>query len=339
MPVTIRPAERADMPAMVDLLVADAADRTARDPALWRLQDDPAAAIALDLDRVLGAAEPPLRQVWFAAFAAGRLVGLAHVLRLPVPPIYAGRWGDPGLIREDSVVAADAPEGTAEALLGAAESALWASGARLLLASTLPDSRWADHLALHGYTPITLYLSKRIDGAAARTGDQAGAVRPAGTVDVDGIVALSAAHRRMLATIDPFWTPHEGADDRFGTWMAHSLTLRDRDMLVSTAEGALDGYAIAQPASRLHIPPAHAVDRTGALDDFFHRDFADRSRLEDGGDATLLLRAAEAQFAARDYACAFVVCPAAWHSKRALLEAAGYRTGLVWTIRKPDGSR
>ncbi|CAH1668531.1 hypothetical protein BOSEA31B_13291 [Hyphomicrobiales bacterium] len=68
---------------------------------------------------------------------------------------------------------------------------------------------------------------------------------------------------KILAELDVFWTPHADADDRFGNWMRRCQTMNDRDMLVCGTPEALDGYVIAQPASRLHFPPAHDIRATG----------------------------------------------------------------------------
>jgi hypothetical protein len=97
----------------------------------------------------------------------------------------------------------------------------------------------------------------------------------------------------------------------------------------------LKGYVIAQPASRLHFPPAHIITGTGVIDDFYHSDFADPDTLaNEGGGAMALLRAAEEAFAGRGTGAAFVVCPAGWRSKIELLEAAGYGTAMVWSIKR-----
>jgi hypothetical protein len=106
-------------------------------------------------------------------------------------------------------------------------------------------------------------------------------------------------------------------------------------MLLAGPTGALDGYVIAQPASRLHFPPAHPVAGIGVIDDYFHADCADPAALRNGGrGAAALLRAAEGALADRGFGATFVVCPAAWTSKLAVLEQAGYRTALVWMIRR-----
>lgn len=120
--------------------------------------------------------------------------------------------------------------------------------------------------------------------------------------------------------IDPFWQCHPNAETRFAAWMTRSLTLRDRDMLVMGPPGSLAGYVIAQPASRLHFPPAHDITATGVIDDHYHAELADPVVLaNDGRGATRLLRAAEAAFADRGVGSAFVVCPAGWKSKLQVL--------------------
>ena len=114
---------------------------------------------------------------------------------------------------------------------------------------------------------------------------------------------------------------------RFAAWMRRSLTLGDRDMLVMGPEGELSGYAIAQPASRLHFPPAHDMRGTGVIDDHYHRELADVETRDRGwSGATALLRPG--------VGAVFVVCPAGWRSKIAMLEAAGYETAMVWSIRR-----
>jgi hypothetical protein len=334
MAIEIRQAGSADVAAMTEFLRADATHRQARDPVLWQIAADSGAAIAVSLRSAFEAGPQPFWQAWFAAFAGGELVGLAHAMRLAVPPIYAGRWGDPGLIREDCALSPTAPPGTADLLFAAAEDALRSSGARLLLAAALPDGPWSACAARNGYAPLTLYLSRSLESRGRTAAD----TRPANAADIPAIVALSAIHRRNLAAIHPFWTPHPQADERFGAWMTRSLGFADRDMLVAGSTGDAAGFAVAQPASRLHVPPGHAIDQTGVLDDFFHADFADPDILRDQGrGAAGLLASAEASLALRGRACAFVVCPAQWRSKRAVLEAAGYRTALFWTIA-PDAA-
>lgn len=327
----IRPARHADLPSMAELLHADAERRHAHDPALWAFAADARAKVAEAVTFALTAEKQPFRQIWLVALVGDRLVGLLHAMHLPVPPIYAGKWGDPGLILPETHVAQDAPAGTVGQLVDAAEAQLRAAGARLLLASHVCGDEWLGAFQARGYEPLTLYLSK----SGLRVAPEQPQVRAASDADIDAIVALSAEHRSVLHRLDPFWAPHPEADARFANWMRKSLTFSDRDMLVSGPPGAVEGYAIAQPASRLHFPPAHDISATGVIDDFFHRTYADPVRMQ-GGEAAphALLRAAESSFAARGIGTAFVVCPAAWASKIAVLEGAGYRQAMVWMIRR-----
>lgn len=50
--------------------------------------------------------------------------------------------------------------------------------------------------------------------------------------------------------------------------------------------------------------------------------------------ASSLLRAAEAAFVDRGMSAAVVVCPAAWTSKITVLERAGYKTAIMWMIKR-----
>ena len=326
----IRPADLSDLEAMAPLLVADARAREALLPGLWPVAGDAGARVTDAIRRALSAEAPPFRQHWLVAEAAGRITGLAHSIRLPVPPIYAGVFGAPGLIMEDCCTPPDAPADLRARLLAAAETDLRQDGAEVLLASSVAGGDWADTMAEAGYAPLTLYLARAGLRAAAD-----GGVRPAREADLPGIVAASARSRAVLHRLDPFWQPHEEAAARFGAWMGKSLTLPDRDMFVSGDGGAVSGYAISNPATPLHFPPAHDITRIGVIDDFHHAEMEDPDALQgDGTGARALLAAAEGALHARGNAAALVVCPAAWTSKRAVLEAEGYETALVWWIRR-----
>lgn len=331
MPVAIRPAQAADIPALAWLLLQDAQGRNTLDPALWALAPDAQTRITEALTFALTAENQPFRQHWLVAMDGDRLVGVIHAMHLPVPPIYAAQGGDPGLILPETFATPDAPDGTIAALVDAAEAALRAAGARLLLATSVSDDPLRQVLDQRGYNPVTLYLSK--SGLAPVT--PTASIRPATEGDIDAIVTLSARHRAILPTLSDFWAIHPDADARFGNWMRKSLTLPDRDMLVDGAPAALNGYAVAQPASRLHFPPAHDISATGVIDDFFHRQFADPARMDPGVlPSTPLIRGAETAFAQRGITTAFVVCPAAWTSKIAALEDAGYRTAMTWLMKR-----
>lgn len=327
MPTTVRPASLSDLPDMVGLLLADAQRRHRLTPILWAIARDAHGKVEDGLRFALEADEQPFRQRWLVAESDARLVGLAHSMLLPVPPIYAGPWGDPGLLLGDCTVAEGAPADTAGSLIRAAESDLRGAGAKLLLAAAVPGDAWQSHYAGQGYAPLTLYLGK----TGLRETAIPDGIRPAVEDDIAGIVAHSAAHRRVIAGLSDFWTTHPDADARFDNWMRRSLTLRDRDMLIAGPPGCVSGYAIAQPASPLHFPPAHDIGAVGIIDDYFHTEFSDPAEVVRGGaTAVALLQAAESAFARRGTSATLVICPAAWDSKREVLEGAGYRTALIW---------
>ena len=331
MPPAIRLATPEDLPPMVELLLADARERHVEDAILWAMADDAAAQIEKAVTFALTAERQPFRQFWQVAEDGGRIVGVVHSMMLGVPPIYAGADGKPGLILPDSFAAPDAPTGMVEALVEAAETTLREAGARIVVSSFVTGRDWQAAFERRGYDPLTLYLSRTDLGDAGMPPG----VRPATEADVPGIVARSAENRAVLFEIDPFWAIHPEADPRFDAWMRRSLTLPDRDMLVMGSAEELEGYVIAQPASRTHFPPAHDITGTGVIDDFYHPEMADPAALADGGTgSTALLRAAEAAFAERGTGAAFVVCPAEWRSKIEVLEAAGYETAMVWSIKR-----
>lgn len=310
--------------------MTDAAAREAQEPILWKLADNASEQIEHALTLALASDGPP-RQFWHLSEDGRQITGVVHAMMLPVPPIYAGKAGEPGLIMPDRYVAPDASPDTSAILMQAAEAALTQAGASITLSTSVPGDGWQNTFEQQGYTPLTLYLS-RTGFPALKTPS---AVRPATTADVPGIVHCSAENRKTLFEIDPFWEFHPEADQRFFDWMTISLGLRDRDMMVLGSPGALQGYVIAQPATRLHFPPAHDIAGTGVIDDYFHPDFADHlGKARESGPPTLLLEAAEMAFARRGIKAVFVVCPAGWRSKRETLEAAGYATAMIWSIKR-----
>ncbi len=331
MPQNVRPATPNDIPRLVELLLMDAAERRAREPLLWKMAEDAPRQIEKALTFALTAEQQPFRQFWQVSEDAGTVTGVIHSMMLPVPPIYAGAQGEPGLILPDSFATPDAPDGTVDALVEAAEAALRDAGAQITLSTFVTGQEWQDVFQRRHYAPLTLYLSRSDPGETGKPSD----VRPATEADVPGIVTRSAENRQILFDIHRFWEIHPEADSRFFAWMNRSLTLRDREMLVLGEPENLDGYIIAQPASRLHFPPAHDIAGTGVIDDFYHPDLADPETLENGGQgANALLRAAEAAFADRGMGAALVVCPAEWRSKVRMLQAAGYETAMVWSIKR-----
>jgi hypothetical protein len=330
MTVSIKPATVDDLTAMTDLLLADAEQRRAMNPALWPLAGDARARIEAAVRAGLAADASP-KQVWLLAEAGGRAVGIAHGMIVPVPPIYNVAT-PPGLLLDDCYAAPDAMAGTADALLTAMEAALQEAGAFSLIASCPAAGPWRALYERQGYEAVTLYMAK--GGLAERPAPEG--VRLATAADVAGIVRLSADHRRTLFALNArFWPVHPDADSRFGAWMGYSLTLKDRDMFVAGAPGAVDGYVIAQPISPLHIPAGHDLRATGVIDDFYDGDFAGVAAVSgDGARALDLLAAAESAFARRGVKTALAVCPAAWTSKAALLELAGYGTAKMWMLKR-----
>jgi hypothetical protein len=263
---------------------------------------------------------------------SSRIVGVTHAMMVPVPPIYDGSAGPPGLLLDDCFTSADAPSGTAEALLVATEAALRTAGAPRLIASCPAAGPLRSLYERHGYEPVTLYMVKHRFSPDALPRP----VRPAGAEDVPGIVKLSAKHRKTLAELNPqFWHIHSEADTRFDAWMHRSLTLKDRDMLVAAVAREVHGYVIAQPYSPILVPTAHEIAGIGVIDDFYDEDFANISAVSgSGASGENLLAGAESAFARRAVDSALVVCPAAWSSKVSLLERRGYRTAKLWMLMR-----
>lgn len=331
MPHAVRTATVEDLPHILELLLLDARERHAANPTLWKIADDAPTQIEKSLNFALTSERQPFRQFWQVSEQDGAITGVIHSMLLPVPPIYAGRQGEPGLILPDSAIVPGAPNGTVAALVAAAERALTDAGAKILLSTHVTGNAWREAFEERGYDPLTLYLSR----TGLSTVPSPTAVRAATDSDVPGIVARSAENKRVLFDIDSFWERHPDADARFSAWMTRSLSLQDRDMLVMGPSDNLTGYVIAQPASRLHFPPAHDITGVGVIDDYYHPELADPAALADNGEgATALLRAAEAAFATRGMDAAFVVCPAGWRSKREMLEAGGYEAAMVWSINR-----
>lgn len=331
MTITIRPAKPSDLEPLSDLLLADAKDRQSHDPTLWKLDTAPRTKILLTVRAAMEAEDPPFRQQWLVAETDAGLVGVTHSILLPVPPIYAGAFGPPGLIMEDCFVASNAPPETRRALIKAAETDLVDAGAQILLASSVQDGAWKSEYAHQGFEPLTMYFSKTGLSRASAFAN----VRQAKDMDVPAIVASSAVNRQILYDLKPlFWEPHPEADARFGAWMNRSLTLSDRDMFVSEAGGTLQGYAISHPATPLHFPTPHDISDVGVIDDYYHGEFENPQAINAGGNnAASLLHAAEAARQTRGNTSVLVVCPAAWQSKIALLTKAGYKNAITWFFK------
>lgn len=330
MSVIVRLAGIADLNQIVDLLLMDAEGRNAADPAIWTLDENAGDKVRSTVKSAMENDRPPFRQQWLLAETDAGVVGIAHTILLPVPPIYAGDFGAPGLIMEDCFVVPDAPAGTANALLDAAEADLVAAGAKVLLTASVTDGTWEAAYAARNYTPLTLYFAK----VGLETIGDYEEIRNATQEDVPAIVTSSAENRKILFDLNAFWKPHPDADARFDAWMLKSLTLSDRDMFVCETEGDFEGYAISQPSTQLHFPAPHDISAVGFIDDYFHDDFSDPEALDgDGVAARDLLTAAEVALQNRGNEVALVVCPAAWSSKIDVLKSAGYRTAITWFIK------
>jgi hypothetical protein len=331
MSITIRPATVADLGSITELLLADAKERSVADPRLWRLADDAQTKIYETIKIAMEAEKAPFRQQWLVAELGGKIVGVTHSILLPVPPIYAGRSGPPGLIMEDCYVSPDAPEETQAELLIAAETDLIGAGALILLASSVVSGTWERKYGESGYAPLTAYYAKT--GLSAQ--QEHSIVRSATEMDVPGIVAASAVHRRILDDLHHvFWEPHPDADARFGAWMTRSLTLSDRDMFVAEHDNHIRGYSISHPATPLHFPTPHDISGVGVIDDFYHEATQDKEKLAQTQDeAKALFSAAEAARAERGNHSVLVVCPAHWTSKIKILEQLGYRNAITWHIK------
>lgn len=327
MTLSVRPAGPEDLDVMVDLLVADGAARQALDPVLWKMAPNAAGKVRNTLRAAMENAAPSFRQQWLLAEQDGVVVGLSHSILLPVPPIYAGEFGPPGLLMEDCCLAGNAPENTVDVLLEAAEADLRAAGAEVLLGSSAAGGVWGRALEARGYHPLTLYFAR----VGLRAPETRAGVRKATDLDLPGIVVSSAANRQLLNELSDFWKPHDTADARFGAWMEKSLTLTDRDMFVSETDDGISGYAISHPATPLHFPAPHDIGGIGVIDDYFHEELRNPAGLAAAGSgAADVLHAAEAALQARGREAALVVCPAKWASKIAVLEQAGYANAITW---------
>lgn len=328
MPISVRPARASDIDTVVDLCIADAERRQAIDPLLWKVGSTPGEKVYPAIRTFMESENRIFHQALLLAESGGTVIGLAHTMILPVPPIYAGgSFGPPGLILEDCYVTEEAPAGARQTLIEAAEADLIQAGAETLLGQSAAGRTLEREYEKRGYEPLTLYLAR----TGLRKAEERPNIRAATESDIDDIVSTSAEHRHILNTLNGFWKPASDADARFATWMRKCLTLADHDMFVCDGDGGFQGYAISQPATHMHIPLPHDISAVGKIDDYYHVDTADPTKLPDeargGAD---LLRAAEGALAARGDKAAFVVCPAAWTSKIALLEAAGYHKALTW---------
>jgi hypothetical protein len=328
----IRAATPNDLSQIVALLMRDAQERASLDPLLWRLAPDASARIEKAVRATISGPQTAARELWLVAGHSGRIVGVSHAILVPVPPIYDAAAGPPGLFLDDCFTSADAPSGTAEALLVATEAALRVAGAARMVASCPVGGSLRPFYERFGYEAVALYLAKHRLNLTTLLSE----VRPASAEDIPGMMKISAEHRRTLSKLNPrFWHIHPEADRRFDAWMRRSLTFKDRDMFVAGAADEVRGYVIAQPIAPLLVPAAHDTAAIGIIDDFYDADFSNVSAVSNGGvSGENLLAAAESAFAQRAVVSALIVCPAAWSSKISLLERRGYRTAKLWMLKR-----
>ena len=333
MTTRIRRAEPADIPAIAALLLEDARRREALDHDLWAVAPDAPARVTAGLRTLADPVTGPFTHHWMVAEAGGTVRAVAHGVNVPAPPIVDLHGGTAGILLDDSHLGADGE--TAAALLAQTERVLADAGAVLLVAAT--PAGWTGRTRLlqaAGYEPTTLYMAKTGFGGDGQADSPA---RPATEADVDGIARLSARHRADLQAANPvFWNIHAEADARFAAWMRTSLGFADRSIFVTGRPERIDGYIIAQPGSPLHLPPAHEAARVGLIDDFHAGAFEPFDGDGDGGSwdrAAALLDAAETAFRAKGLDTAMAICPARFTAKAGLLEARGYRTANLWTVK------
>jgi len=320
--ISVRAATPGDLAGVSALVLQDAADRAASDGALWVPAGDASQRVARTFaDEV----ENGRTVRWFAAEAAGAVVGVVRFGVIPCPPIYHLAGGLALLLFDESYVSRSAPVGVFAALIGAAEREGAAMGAVIQLAACAAfqlEKRRA--LEAAGYGVVTDYLIKH--GLVAGSESH---VRAASPADVPAIVAMGVqAQKALHQANDRMWKPHPEAPQRFGAWMQYSLTLPDRRILVFDAEEP-SGFVIAQPVSAFHLPMACGRDHIGLIDDFWASAFVS----SDASDASELLAAAEAEFVRRGRTSAMVICPAMWRAKQDVLRAYGYRDGNTWMLK------
>lgn len=109
MACTARTATTECVPRLVDRLVSDAKERQAVDPVPRKMAADAPEQIEKTLTFALTSGQPPFRQIWQVSKPDAEITAVILAMRLPVPPILAGRQGDPGLILPDSAVTPLAP--------------------------------------------------------------------------------------------------------------------------------------------------------------------------------------------------------------------------------------
>lgn len=330
MTVTIQVCGFVDLPVMLELLMEDARRRHSSNPILWAFDENSRGRIESILRNGFEDEQSRVREYWLMAKEGNKPVGITRSIIVPVPPIYKVEKA-PGLMLDECFVVDDAPSGTIEKLLDANENVLRDAGCGAFIASCCTGSSWRPILEENGYDPVTLFMSKNNFEKKAVSAP----ISVASDDDIPGIMARSAEHRQNISEANPvFWNIHPDAGSMFEKWMRISLTLEDRTMLVARVDDEIDGYAIAQPVTPVQMPMTHDPAGIGVIDDFYHRDFKDRSDLKNAGaGAAELLKSAEGAFAEVGARAALVVCPDNWKSKKEFLRNNAYDTAKTWLLK------
>ena len=80
MDASLRRARLTDLPALTDLLLRDARQRSALEPSVWRVADDARARVEGAVVASLDGSNARLRELWHVAEVAGKLVGVTHAM-------------------------------------------------------------------------------------------------------------------------------------------------------------------------------------------------------------------------------------------------------------------
>lgn len=156
MPISVRAAEREDVPALVRLRLANAEKHVQLDPAIYRVPDRE--AVRRHFERVLGG-EPEV--VILVAEAAGEVVGMVEVVPLADPPdhqiLVPRRAADIHTI----VLDGHRGQGVGAALLRAAEKAATERGVLIIYAGIFaPNTEAVRFYSSAGFGPRGTLLCK-----------------------------------------------------------------------------------------------------------------------------------------------------------------------------------
>lgn len=156
MSLFIRPAERADVPALVRLRLANAERHVQLAPDVFRIPDP--AAVRRHFEEVLGSALISVAEV------EGEVVGMAEVVLLPEPPDHQILVPRGGADVHTVVLDGYRGRGVGAALVAAAEKVAAAHGAAIVFAGIFATND--DAVAFYsasGFGPRGILLSKSCD--------------------------------------------------------------------------------------------------------------------------------------------------------------------------------